>query len=278
MGVKGLSPFVKPFGKVKNLSQFRGKTVAIDAPIYMFRFKYLCDTTTFIERFKLQMQLFKSLDISCLYVFDGVHPDLKQETRETRKKTQTIFITQEDIALLKETITDSGYHFTVAPGEAEKLCSYLNSEKIVDFVMSNDYDTFAFGCKTLLVSSGTSFIEYRPREILSELCLSRPEFLDICIAAGCDFFAGGIPGIGIKKAIKLVENGKNIEEWGGSDEFYSLLPTIKNIFTDFTKEAEVLDSIKSSLLQVVCQSPVPVQEEILLTEEDVDSCDESDGL
>lgn len=281
MGIKGLSAFVKQFGKITSLESFRGKTVAIDTPIFMFRFKYLCDTPTFLNRFKLQMELFKSLDIKCLYVFDGTHPVLKQETREERKKTQTIFITKEDISRLKEVINETGNNFVVAPGEAEKLCSYLNSEKIVDFVMSNDYDTFVFGCETLLVSSGPRLIQFNPQQILENLGLSKEEFLDVCVASGCDFFAGGIPGVGVKKAIKLVKTRSNgIKEWGGTDDFYTALPTIYSIFTDFTEEKESSLVVKELLSkkELFENEVIEKPDQILLEESSNESCDESDGL
>lgn len=276
MGVKGLSVFVKQFGKISNLNEFRGKTVAIDTPIFMFRFKYLCDTNTFLNRFRLQMNHFKSLDIKCIYIFDGKHPVLKQETRDSRKKTQSIFITKEDIILLKECIVAEGFNYTIAPGEAEKLCSYLNVKGVADFVMSNDYDTFAFGCEKLLVSTGTNQILYKPQEILRDLKVTREEFLDICVASGCDFFVGGIPGIGIKKAIALVKKRTSIKEWRGTDEFYKKLPDIKDIFTDFTEEDCVIEEIREQLRPKEIQPFQSVQTEDL--EEEDTSCDEDDGL
>jgi 5'-3' exonuclease len=280
MGIKGLSAFVKQFGKIKNLSDMRGKTVAIDAPIFMFRFKYLCDTPTFINRFRLQMNLFKSLDINCVYVFDGAHPKLKQETRETREKTQTIFITSEDKMLLKELIVDSGNNFVIAPGEAEKFCSYLNSEKIVDFVMSNDYDTFVFGCESLLVSTpGNSFIHFNPQEIISELKLSKEEFLNVCIASGCDFFASGIKGVGIKKAISLVKKQIDVQDWGGSPDFYSSLPAITDIFTNFKEEKVMAKTVEEMLIvKDPIEEMLVISEEVVVLPEEEDSCDESDGL
>ena len=252
MGIKGLSSFVKSYGTIKKMSDYSGLTVAIDAPIYMFKFKYLSTTEQFINNFKTQISLFKKHNISPIYIFDGKHPKEKQETREARKKTQTIFITEEDNQLLRELFNESGVRWVTAPSEAEKLCSYFSKIGKVDFAMSNDYDTFVFGCKKLLVYSKNEYVEYLPETILEDLNLSRNEFLEISIASGCDFYPSGIPGIGIKKGLKLVEKGKKIEDWGATQEFLDILPTIKNIFTDFTEEERV-EIPKISISQVAEQ-------------------------
>lgn len=240
MGIKGLGNFIKIYGIPRTIKDLANSKVAIDTAIYMFKFKYLSTTEQFLNKFSEQLNMFAANNITPLYVFDGPHPVEKKETQEKRRETQTVFITKEEIALLKKNFDEAGINWVVAPGEAEKFCSYLNREEITDYVLSNDYDTLVFSARKVITCQKNQLIEFNIDVILKYLELSHDQFIDICLAAGCDFFPGGIPMVGVIKAVKLAKAGIPIEKWAkNSEEFIENYPKIKAIFTDFTEEQEL---------------------------------------
>jgi 5'-3' exonuclease len=273
MGIKNLGKYVSKYGVPRGLAELRGKSVAIDTPIYLFRFKYLSSTEQMLNRFSDQINTFLANEILPVYIFDGKHPEEKKETQESRKQNQVISISKEEIQALKDNFTKSGVKWIVAPSEAEKMCSYLNKVDLIDYVLSNDYDTFVFGCKKLLTANKGTYTEFAPDEILKDLGISRDQFLEICISAGCDFYPQGIVGIGVIKALKLAKKNVPIEEWCSPEEseFLEKLDKIKSIFTDFSEEELVAKTISfvpqnsemevESVVSVIAS--VPSSEELL---------------
>lgn len=52
--------------------------------------------------------------------------------------------------------------------------------------------------------------EYQLDKVLSQMELSMAEFVDLCILLGCDY-CPSIRGIGMKKAVELINKHKSIE-------------------------------------------------------------------
>lgn len=236
MGIKGLSKLVKGMSVEKNLLSFQNKRVAIDTPIYMYKFKWKCSSEEFLNRFKRQIQTLKSFGITPIYIFDGVSSVLKQDTKDKREITKVITITREDKESLKNLFNEESVKWVTSASEAEKYCAFLNKTLQVDFVMSNDYDSLVFGTKSLLVNTSGVYHEFNLDFILETLGLSHPQFIDICIASGCDFYQKGITGLGPKKAISLSKKFGDILNWGVVIPEELDLQSIKRIFTDFSEE------------------------------------------
>ncbi len=180
-----------------------------------------------------------------IYVFDGEYSELKQKTKDMRKdakdKARSEFESAKDLEdvesmgkyarqlgrLTKEMIEESkelleamGISVFQAPGEGEMQCAQFVKEGKAFGVGSQDYDALAVGgkliqnltlAKTRKTVSGTIFIspeliEYE--ETLQKLGVDGDGLITIGILVGTDYNPKGVPGIGPKKALKMVQEKK----------------------------------------------------------------------
>ena len=103
-------------------------------------------------------------------------------------------------------------------GEGEAYASELCRMGIVDYVLTEDMDTLAYGCprlirncieKELRRKDIISIFEYE--KVISNLQLDHLKFLDFCILCGCDY-CPSVPKIGNITALKLIQKYGSIEE------------------------------------------------------------------
>ena len=214
MGVKGLGKFVSKYSVERKLSFYEGKRVAIDTSIYLYKFMWNSTPKQFLSKFHNQIKKFEQNKIKPVYVFDGKPPEEKQGVIDKRHTTKVIKITGEDIFNLQKLFDSCGVSYVISDTEGEKYCAFLNKTHYVDFVLSNDYDCLTFGCKTLLVSKVGKFYEFTLDTILKNLNITHRDFIDMCIAAGTDYCPAGIPGLGLKKSLKLVKEHGALSDWG----------------------------------------------------------------
>jgi 5'-3' exonuclease len=242
MGIKGLGAFIKGYGTKCTMNTLKNSTIAIDTPIYLFKYKYLTSCPEeIIEKFSKQLNTFKRNNITPVYIFDGKHSILKKETQQNRKKSpNSMRVTESEKQKLKELLDKESVKWIIAPGEAEKYCCYLNSRGHVDYILSNDYDTFVFGCEKLVVSNKAEYIMYKPVELIADFGVTKDQFTEACVASGCDFLPGGVPGIGIKKAFSLLKKNPDSLKEVYSEEYAEKLPEILSIFNDYTEESKIL--------------------------------------
>lgn len=247
MGIKGLSAFMKKFAKEVKLDDFANKSFAIDASIYLYKYKYGTKTTAqFLKKFEYQLSSFERINIKPIYIFDGVSPVEKMITKQKRrdKKTETsITITKEDTELVKNLFQTNFVQYYTAPAEAEKLCSFMNYKGLVDVVLSNDTDTFLYETKTLLTLSKTGFLCYNLQEIKDQMNIKTENFIDLGIASGCDYF-DGIPGIGPSKAYNHIKKSGKIENWKVTFPENMNLQRLRQLFNDYTIEEEFINSME----------------------------------
>ena len=264
MGVKGISKIVKKFGKkYSNLEFMKGKRIAIDASIFLYRFKYNTVTTqAFIQKFHAQIKLFIDNEITPIYVFDGVPPEIKQVTLDSREKTRNqavlladlekdpekvekimknvIRVTKEDKLNLKEFFDMNGVKYICPEAtEGEKFCAYLDKTNQVDFVLSNDYDSIAFGCTNLVFTNNDStYTLYNTQTILSELNggISQEDYIKMCIASGCDYYPQGIKNFGPSKSLAAIKKRVPFENWPGNDIPKETVETMMKIFLEDPQE------------------------------------------
>jgi flap endonuclease-1 len=228
MGIKGLNSFLrKTCGRnIRQVSlyELKGKVIAIDASIYMYRFK--CDGGL-IDGIYQMTSLFKHCGIVPLFVFDGKPPSVKNgalQKRQTLKKCaenrhyeltkmlneegiiedrandiedeirtlskKIVRITYDDIENVKVLISLMGVSYYECDGEADAICARMVHDNIAYACMSEDMDLFVYGTANVLryLSLLNSVVViYDLNGILETLEVSFKEFQDICIVAGTDY-------------------------------------------------------------------------------------------
>lgn len=196
-----------------------------------------------------------------IYVFDGKPPELKFQTIEKRKeikeearekyieaKSRGDFkeakkysqmnssLKGDMITSSKELLTSMGIPYIEAPSEGEAQAAYVVLKGDADLSASQDYDSILFGAPALvrnLTISGKRkipgkdlFVDVVPeiidnQDVLDNLNLSRKQLIEVAILIGTDYNPGGIKGIGPKKAIEVVKDGK-FGEYGEFDQIINL--------------------------------------------------------
>lgn len=253
MGIKGLSSFMKKYGKQVKLEDYSNKTIVIDISIFLYKNMYKANQNQFLKRFDYQINNFERYNITPIYIFDGPAPIEKKQTKDKRKESQKnmenpIIITREDIQKLKNLLTEREIQFYTAFQEAEKYMSYINKIGKGDLCMSNDLDSLLFGTNILVTSQKDTLIEYKLSDILKGLDITLNELIEIGIASGCDYDQQGIPGFGPTKALTKIKKSGNISNWG-IDLNFDLI-RLKQLFTDFSEEEKAsTEIVKKETLQ-----------------------------
>ncbi len=185
-----------------------------------------------------------------IYVFDGEPPALKGkihkkrgEARDLAKEkyesarddgdlevmkrysSQLIRLDDKMIEEAKELLQALGICVIQAPGEGEAQASYLSRKEGIYGVVSQDYDSLIFGAPVLIRNltvsrkkkTPTGYVEVKPEkivleELLKELKIDQDKFISLAIMVGTDYNPKGIPRIGQKKALKIVQEFNSPEE------------------------------------------------------------------
>lgn len=219
--------------------------------------------------------------IKLVYVFDGAPPKLKirenlerserkvfaeQKYKEAvseedldamyKYSKQFMRLTDEMVDESKKLVSALGIPVVEAPSEAEGQASYMCKNKLVDFAASQDFDALLFGAPKLVRNLTLSqkrkiiggrtvftFLEYIELEnALKELKLNQDQLIALGILCGTDFNIGGVKGYGPKKALKLVQEYRNVKDF---DEMFSDLNIdfdwrgVYNIFTNLPVDKKV---------------------------------------
>lgn len=137
---------------------------------------------------------------------------IKEWINDTKK--QILTINPEDFKLTKELFNILNIPYYQAPNEAEKFCSYLCKQNIIDAVLSEDTDVLAYGSPIFLSKIDTvkeTCVIVKCEDILKELDISYDILLDLCIMCGCDYNKN-IYKVGPEKAFKYLKTYGSIEE------------------------------------------------------------------
>ena len=184
-------------------------------------------------------------NITPIYIFDGKPPEFKHKTLDERRQMReqaaeewnkavaagdteaarkyamaSTTVNAYVIESAKELLTALGIAWIQAPGEGEAQASVMAQQGEVTYAVSQDYDSLLFGCSTLVrnitVSGkrklrGTVVSVYPERislaQTLAALDLNREQLIQTALLVGTDYNSG-VKGIGPKKAIKAVKEGK----------------------------------------------------------------------
>lgn len=182
-------PFLKHFTKKRNIREFSGKKVGVDAMCWMHRGAYACseelvtgkDTDRFIQFFLMMCESLHYHKVKPVIVFDGARLPAKlreeQQRMETREKAKeealellrrrdageavdlndvaakckgAIRVTNSMISRLMGALKELQISFIVAPYEADAQLAYLCRVGWVEAVISEDSDLLAYGCPSTL--------------------------------------------------------------------------------------------------------------------------------
>jgi 5'-3' exonuclease len=135
------------------------------------------------------------------------------EERIAKKQSQVINVCPEDFEKLKELMKIMGTPFYTAPTEAEKFCSKLCIDGLVDAVLSDDTDIMAYACPMSLSKLDTlsgicRCVEHD--ELIKALDLTEEQFIQHCIMCGTDYNKN-IPRVGSATSYKMLKKHGSIE-------------------------------------------------------------------
>lgn len=185
--------------------------------------------------------------LKLVYVFDGKSPELKgkthnirSETRDAAKEKYEEAKTEEDIEAMKryssqlirlndemilegkELLDAMGIPVIQAPGEGEEQAAYLTrTREDIYASASQDYDSLLFGARRLIRNltlakkrkTISGYVEVKPElieldKVLNRLEINLDQLICLGILVGTDYNPKGVPGIGQKKALQLVQRFK----------------------------------------------------------------------
>jgi flap endonuclease-1 len=243
MGLHGLNRFLR--GNCQNnirqisLWELKGKTVAVDASIYMYRFQ---GDGGLIEGVYQMIGLFRHNSITPLFVFDGKPPPEKRDLLEKRKqdklvaekkfkdikrhiantmnedevadleaeadqlRRQFVRITGKDISNVKKLLRIMGISYYESVGESDGICAKLVKKRHAFACLSEDMDMFIYGCPRVLrylSLLNSSVVLYDLRGIINSLRLSFNDFQNICVLAGTDYNLLSEDSLDLNRALKL---------------------------------------------------------------------------
>lgn len=190
-------------------------------------------------------------NIKIVYVFDGPRPEFKRATVEARiaakkqaeKKREEAFergdiiearrqaqiatqLTPEMAEEAKELLLALGVPVIQAPSEGEAQAAFIARKGDAYASVSQDMDSLLFGAPRLVrnlnitgkrkIPGTNMYREIAPEliqlgRLLAELKITQDQLITLGILVGTDYNPGGIPGIGPKKALKLVSQYRDFD-------------------------------------------------------------------
>lgn len=224
MGIRNLNAYLRDNCadaiRCVTLDELSGKTVVVDASIYMYKFE---EDGMLMENMYLMLSVFAHYRVTALFIFDGKPPAQKRDTLRQRRmnracaqteydeimakiasnadevglaakavqlKKQLTVVCKKKIDTVKQLISAFGSTYYDAPGESDAVCASLVICQFAWACLSEDTDMFVYGCDRVLrylsLMNHTAIL-YEMKTILSELDMSQDDFATVCILAGTDY-------------------------------------------------------------------------------------------
>ncbi|KAK9061726.1 hypothetical protein SSX86_018909 [Deinandra increscens subsp. villosa] len=130
--------------------------------------------------------------------------DLGDEQRRLERNAESV--SGEMFAECQELLQMFGLPYIIAPMEAEAQCAYMEFEKLVDGVVTDDSDVLLFGARSVYknIFDDRKYVEtYFMKDIETELGLTREKLIRMAMLLGSDY-TEGISGIGIVNAVEVI--------------------------------------------------------------------------
>ncbi|XP_020814673.1 flap endonuclease GEN-like [Drosophila serrata] len=247
MGVKELWTVLTPHAERKPINELRGKKVAIDLA------GWVCESLNVVDYFVHPRHHLKNLffrtcyliweKVTPVFVLEGVAPKLKSQVIAKRNELQFRGVKPKEATagssqapkgdkgrtrfnhVLKQCETlllSMGIQCVQGPGEAEAYCAFLNKHGLVDGVISQDSDCFAYGAVRVYrnfsvstqgaqAAAGGAVDIYDMREITARMDFGQHKIIVMALLCGCDYCPDGIGGIGKDGVLKLFNKYKETE-------------------------------------------------------------------
>lgn len=247
MGIKGLNQFLKQqYPKCMHsisIQSLHGKTIVVDASIYMYRFKGDGGLISGIYHMVSILCYHKVIPI---FIFDGIPPYEKMDelkVRQTKKrdiermidnlteqmknkpieqekntlsrihelKRKCIKLTRNDKQEVKKLLQYMGISYYQCEGESDPVCANMVITNHAYACLSEDMDMFLYGCPRVLRYFSLlyySVVEYELSNILKELNMSLIEFRILCVLTSTDYNISIEPRIHLSDALLLFQKYK----------------------------------------------------------------------
>jgi flap endonuclease-1 len=265
------------------IEKYSGKTFGIDASILLYKYRHISNidescVNSHIIGFLNRIKYYLNNKITPVFIFDGTPPEQKKITLKKRQSIkrkiyekieilqdltpdnvseqieidkeinnlsrQIINVTKTHISDVKKLLDILGINYYDAPDEAEKYCVYLQQNKIIDYIVTDDTDVFTFGGVNVLKSSiKNDLIETNIEQFLEKIGYTKLKFIDFCILSGCDYLSY-VPNLAINTVYTLFKKLDNIEDiiklnkYSFPEEYNNIeeLKNIRSIFYNFNYE------------------------------------------
>lgn len=227
MGVKHLWSALAPYAETKPLHELRGQKIAIDLSIWVV-------ASLSVPNENSRADLRSIFSRTRRLLSEGVIPIFILEGAAAKLKSRIIGRTQFNQVLeeCKNLLESMGVQCVYAPGEAEAYCAFLNKKGLVDGVISQDSDCFAYGALRVyrnFKAVGSEVEMYDMEEIKKKMDFGQNKAIVMALLCGCDYCPGGIRGIGRMNVLKLFNKYKEVEilqrirSWRLEDSKYTAL-------------------------------------------------------
>uniref|UniRef100_A0A1J3F3P9 Flap endonuclease GEN-like 1 n=5 Tax=Noccaea caerulescens TaxID=107243 RepID=A0A1J3F3P9_NOCCA len=231
MGVGGnFWDLLRPYARQQGSDYLRDKRVAVDLSFWIVQHETAVKGLVLKPHLRLTffrtINLFSKFGAYPVFVVDGTPSPLKSEARISRFfrssgiDTSSLPAIKEGVSVERnklfcewvrecvELLELLGIPVVKAQGEAEALCAQLNREGYVDACITPDSDAFLFGAKCVIKgikpNSREPFECYHMSDIEAGLGLKRKHLIAMSLLVGNDYDSGGVLGIGVEKALRLV--------------------------------------------------------------------------
>lgn len=252
MGIKNLIKVIEKYAPTAitktKIDKYKNKIIAIDFSLLIYKMIYAIRKngydlkngdiiTTHIHSLLLKIKGFIKYNITPVFVFDGIAPNIKEETLKKRSEFHKLMqikyykavtqdekkkyyfmksdITYGEIKDCMELIKLFGYTIIMAPEEADGQLAELIKNNKVDYIATDDMDILTFGgtkiIKNFSVDSKRYMQEINLDEVLKKAGLTQNQLIDISIMLGCDYLPG-FKGIGPVKSYNMILKHKNLDQ------------------------------------------------------------------
>ena len=196
----------------KMVDFFRSKEIE---PIFFFDGKPPIEKKEVVkERTEERLTIVKDIEVLKQDLEKGPDKELVEyEIQRLQRSSPTISYAERD--LIKRFLYTIGVQFINAVGEADPLLAYLSKMNMISAVISTDMDMLPRGVENLIMPNEEGdWVTYTLSTILTNIRLTLPQFIDLCVLMGTDY-TKGVRYVSPRTAYNAVRVASLREAWIG---------------------------------------------------------------